>query len=94
MHNVANQPITKAHKKVIERAPTKERTKDTPLTKRRTTAASLSQGIGLAYEWFLELPVLVVVLVLWAGGVAFLGALALVSYVLISALVGVIAGAV
>jgi hypothetical protein len=65
-----------------------------PRTPPSTTAAPVSRRIGLAYEWFLELPVLVVVLVLWAGGVAFLGALALVSYVLISALVGVIAGAV
>ncbi len=81
----------RAHK-VIDRAPTKGRTEGTPTAKRRTTA-SVSEGIGLAYEWFLELPVRVVVLVLWIGGVAFLGALALVAYALISALVGVNAGA-
>ena len=49
--------------------------------------------MGLAYERFLELPVRVVVLVLWVGGVALLGALALVAYALISALVGILAGA-
>jgi hypothetical protein len=82
----------RAHKKVIERAPTKGRTKDTPTAKRRTTA-SASVGIGLAYERFLELPVPVVLSVLWVGGVALLGACALLAYTVTSTLAGVLAGA-
>jgi len=58
-----------------------------PPTKPRTTAAPVSTGIGLAYERFLELPVAIVLLVLWVGGVALLGACGLVAYALISALV-------
>ena len=81
MHTATKQPVTKAQM-FTEGTPTKGRTTPT-----------VSVGIGLAYEWFLELPVRVVVLVLWIGGVAFLGALALVAYALISALVGVMAGA-
>jgi hypothetical protein len=80
-----------AHK-VIDRAPTKRGTKDTPTAKRRTTA-SVSEGIGLAYEWFLELPVPVVLLVLWVGGVTLLGACALLAYTGISTLMGIVAGA-
>ncbi len=76
----------RAHK-VIDRAPTKGRTKVTPTAKRRTTA-SVSVGIGLAYERFLELPVPVVLLVLWVGGVALLGACALLAYTVIFALGG------
>jgi hypothetical protein len=78
--------------KVIDRAPTKGRTKGTPTAKRRTTA-SVSVGIRLAYEWFLELPVPVVLLVLWVGGVALLGACALSAYAVISTLVEIVAGA-
>ena len=74
-----------AHKKVIDRAPTKGRTKDTPPANRRTTASVL-EGIGLAYEWFLELPVPVVLMVMWVSGVALLGAGALLAYAVISAL--------
>jgi len=58
-----------------------------PPTKPRTTAAPVSPDIGLAYERFLELPVAVVLLVLWVGGVALLGACGLEAYALISALV-------
>ena len=64
---------------------TKPRTK--PRASARTTAAPVSTGIGLAYEWFLGLPVAVVLLVLWVGGVALFGACALVAYALVSALV-------
>jgi hypothetical protein len=67
---------------------TKSPTTKRPTTKLRTTAATVSTGIGLAFEWFLELPVAVVLLVLWVGGVALLGACGLVAYALISALVG------
>jgi hypothetical protein len=81
----------RAHK-VIDRAPTKGRTKGTLTAKRRTTA-SVSEGIGLAYEWFLELPVPVVLLVLWVGGVTLLGACALLAHAALSALVGIVAGA-
>ena len=91
MHNVTNQPITKAHKG-IERVPPKQRTKDTPKTKRRTTSTVLG-GRRLACEWFLELPVAVVLAVLWVGGGALLGAFVLMAYALLSALVGVLAGA-
>jgi hypothetical protein len=89
MYDVANQPIAKAHKNVIDRAPMKEKTKDTPTTKGRTTAASVSEGVGLAYERFLELPVLVVLVVMWVSGVALLGTCALLAYAIISALVRV-----
>ncbi len=91
MRTITTQPIIRSQA-VIESTSTKGRTKDKPTPKERTTT-TLSERIGLAYEWFLELPVRVVVLVLWIGGVAFLGALALVAYALISALVGVMAGA-
>ena len=65
-------------------------------TKLRTeprTAAPMGRGIGLAFEWFLELPVLVVLLVMWVAGVVFFGACALLTYVGISALVEMVAGA-
>jgi hypothetical protein len=81
MYNVANRPITKAHK-AIERAPTKER-----------TTASVSEGMRLAYERFLEMPVPVVLVVMWVSGVALLGACTLLAYAVISALVGTVAGA-
>jgi hypothetical protein len=88
---VAYRGGRRAHK-VIDRAPTKGRTESTPTAKRRTTA-SVSEGIGLAYEWFLELPVPVVLLVLWVGGVALLAACALLAYAVISTLMGIVAGA-
>ncbi len=91
MDNIANSPITKAQK-VIDRAPTKARTKGTLTTKRRTTA-TVSVGIGLVYEWFLELPVPVVLLVVWVVGAALLGAGALLAYTVISALAGMVGGA-
>jgi hypothetical protein len=65
-------------------------------TKPRTeprSAAPVSRGIGLAFEWFLELPVPVVLLVLWVAGVVFFGACALLTYLGISALVEMVAGA-
>jgi hypothetical protein len=71
--------------------PTKQLT-----TKWRTeprTAAPVSRGIGLAFEWFLELPVPVVLLVMWVAGVVFFVACALLAYVGISALVEMVAGA-
>jgi hypothetical protein len=94
LYNVANQPTTKAQKKIIERAPTKEKTKDTPTTKGGTTAASVvSEGMRLAYERFLEMPVPVVLVVMWVSGIALLGACALLAYAVKSVLVGMVAGA-
>ncbi len=90
MHNLANPPTTNSQK-VIDPARTKAGTRVTPATKRRTTA-SVPAGIRLAYERFLELPVAVVLLVMWVVGVALLGACALLAYATISALVGVVAG--
>ena len=57
------------------------------------TAAPASRGIGLAFEWFLELPVPVVLLVLWVAGVVFFGACALLAYMGLSALVEMVGGA-
>jgi hypothetical protein len=62
-------------------------------TEPRTAAPPVSRGIGLAFEWFLELPVQVVLLVMWVAGVVFFGACALLAYVSISALVEMVAGA-
>ena len=54
----------------------------------------VSTGIGgLAFEWFLELPVQVVLLVLWVAGIVFFGACALLTYMGISALVEMVGGA-
>ena len=71
-----------------------------PTTKSRTeprteprTAASVSRGIRLALEWFLGLPVPVVLLVLWVAGIVFFGACALLTYVGISAVVEMVRGA-
>jgi len=63
------------------------------------SAAPVSTGIvstgigGLAFEWFLELPVQVVFLVLWVAGIVFFGACALLAYMGISALVEMVGGA-
>jgi hypothetical protein len=62
-------------------------------TEPRTAAPPVSRGIGLAFEWFLELPVQVVLLVMWVAGVVFFVACALLAYVSISALVEMVAGA-
>ncbi len=67
VQNLANPPTTNSQK-VINPAQTKVGTRATPTTKRRTTA-SVSAGKGLAYEWFLGLPVPVVMLVMWVVGV-------------------------
>jgi len=66
-----------------------------PRTEPRTeprTAAPVSTGIGLAFEWFLELPVSVVLLVMWVAGIVFFGACALLTYMGISALVEMVGG--
>jgi hypothetical protein len=69
-----------------EQLTTKSRTNPRP-------AASVSRGIGLAYEWFLELPVQVVMVVLWVAGTVFFGTCALMTYVGIAALVEMVGGA-
>ena len=91
MQNLANPPTNKSQK-VVDPTRTKVGTRVTPTTNRRTIA-SVSAGIRLAYEQFLELPVAVVLLVMWVVGVALLGACALLAYAAISALAGVVAGA-
>jgi hypothetical protein len=72
-----------------------------PTTKPSTTAAPVSTRIGLAYEWFLQLPRAVVLAVMWVAGLMLMGACglligayALLTYVTISAaLVSNVAGA-
>ena len=59
-----------------------------PTTKKPRSAAPTSRGIGSAFEWFLQLPVPVVLLVMWVGGVVLLGACVLLAYAVISAVVG------
>ncbi len=46
----------------------------------------MSVGIGRAYERFLELPVGVVVGLMWLAGAALIGSLALAVYLVVSAL--------
>ena len=71
---------------------TKSRTE--PRTEPPRSAAPVSTGIGgLAFEWFLELPVQVVLLVLWVAGIGFFGVCALLTYMGISALVEMVGGA-
>ena len=67
-----------------------------PTAKSRTeprNADPVSRETGLAFERFLQLPVPVVLLVLWVAGVVFFGACALLTYVGISALWEMVAGA-
>ncbi len=47
----------------------------------------MTAGIGRAYEWFLQLPAVIVLTVLWMVGAALLGSIALVVYVAGSELV-------
>ncbi len=51
---------------------------DTP--RKRGALALLPLTVGQAYERFLELPVVVVLAVLWMAGAALLGSIALVLY--------------
>jgi len=58
------------------------------------STAIVSTGIGgLAFEWFLELPVPVVLLVMWVAGAVFFGVCALLTYMGIFALVEMVGGA-
>jgi hypothetical protein len=80
--NVTKQPILEAQ------TPT-----EVALVPKERTTSSVSAGIGQAYERFLELPVWVVLSVMWVGGAALLGACALAVYALASVLVSIAAGA-
>ena len=57
------------------------------------TSTPISGPIAQAYERFLEMPVLVVLAVMWVAGATLLGSLALALYMVGSLLVQVIAGA-
>ena len=57
---------TKAKHAVVSKAP--------------TTPARSSPAVGLAYGRFLELPPVVVLSVMWLGGAALLGSVALMLY--------------
>ena len=52
----------------------------------------MTAGIGRAYEWFLELPVVIVLTVMWVAGVALLGSCALALYMAGSVVVRSLAG--
>jgi hypothetical protein len=58
----------------------------TPLLPGRTSA-SLSVRIGQAYERFLEMPVSLIIVVVWFAGAALLGSCVLVMYLVVSALI-------
>ena len=46
-----------------------------------TAPTPISAGIGRAFEWFLRLPVVILLPVLWVAGAAVLGSCGLVLYV-------------
>jgi hypothetical protein len=54
----------------------------------------MTAGIGRAYEWFLQLPVVIVLTVLWVAGAALLGSCALVLYMAGSVVVRSLAGSI
>jgi hypothetical protein len=66
------------------------KSESSPATPR--TPTPISAEIGRAYDWFLQLPPVVVLLVLWGAGVALLGSCALVLYWVGWVLVGLMAG--
>lgn len=61
-------------------------------SKPRATAGPGSRGLWPAYEWFLELPAAVVLLIIWVAGVVLIGACALLAYEGISALARMVTG--
>jgi hypothetical protein len=77
-------------------------TKNFPQTTTRGEAAPRKQGahallpltVGQAYERFLELPVVVVLAVMWLAGATLLGSVALVLYSAGWALVQAVAGSI
>jgi hypothetical protein len=52
------------------------------------------EGLATAYEWFLDLPPVVPLLVMWVAGAALLGTCALVLYWVGRVLVGMMAGSI
>jgi hypothetical protein len=58
------------------------------------THALLSLTVGQAYERFLELPVVVVLAVMWLAGATLLGSIALVLYSTVWVLVQAVAGSI
>jgi hypothetical protein len=72
---------------------TKQPTTNSRTEPRTAAPPRVSTGIGLGFEWFLELPVPIVLLVLWVAGIVFFGACALLTYMGISALVEMVGGA-
>ena len=60
---------------------------NTRARKARVEVALHPRQIGQAYEGFLELPVAFVLLVMWVAGVAMLGSVVLLAYVVILTLV-------
>jgi hypothetical protein len=58
------------------------------------TPTPMTAGIGRAYEWFLQLPVVIVLTVLWVAGAALLGSCALVLYMAGSVVVRSLAGSI
>ena len=52
------------------------------------------EGVATAYEWFLNLPPVVLLPVMWVAGVALLGMSALVLYWVGRLLVGLVAGSI
>ncbi len=62
-------------------APVQPRTSSTT-----ATTPPVSVGVGRAYERFLELPVGVVVGLMWLAGAALIGSFALAVYLVVSAL--------
>jgi hypothetical protein len=89
------QPTTKSRTEPrTEPARTEPRTEPPRSAAPPVSTEIVSTGIGgLAFEWFLELPVQVVLLVLWVAGIGFFGVCALLTYMGISALVEMVGGA-
>jgi hypothetical protein len=71
----------------IEQAKVGEVTaKATAVPTPRTFSALLSMGIDRAFEGFLEMPVVIVLSMLWFAGATLIGSCALVLYLAVSAL--------
>jgi hypothetical protein len=64
---------------VLKDHPTRARSESSPTTP-GTPTLPMSAEIGRAYEWFLQLPMLIVLAVLWVAGAALLGSCVLVLY--------------
>ena len=83
--------VTVEHQAVIVQVrATKARSEAAPTTP--TAPTPMSAAIGRAYEWFLQLPAMIVLTVLWVVGAVLLGSFALVLYAAGSVLVGSLAG--